>query len=115
MDGLEKAERESAQLIHETPDAFQPDGFAVRIEAARDHPLSLERLDGSGLTLMSSHPQTDDGPQDALVWVPFDKVTSFTQRIRAFTEDTDGGNPKQAPLGTVLEFAQEWFTRSRPI
>ncbi|MFM9480186.1 S8 family peptidase [Streptomyces scabiei] len=103
MDGLEEAERESAQLIHETPDAFQPDGFAVRIEAARDHPLSLERLDGSGLTLMSSHPQTDDGPQDALVWVPFDKVTSFTQRIHAFTEDTDGGNPKQAPLVANME------------
>ncbi|WP_189310141.1 S8 family peptidase [Streptomyces brasiliensis] len=103
MDGLEKAERESAQLIHETPDAFQPDGFAVRIEAARDHPLSLERLDGSGLTLMSSHPQTDDAPQDALVWVPFDKVTSFTQRIHAFTEDTDGGNPKQAPLVANME------------
>ncbi|MFE6365229.1 S8 family peptidase [Streptomyces sp. NPDC057806] len=103
MDGLEKAERESAQLIHETPDAFQPDGFAVRIESARDHPLSLERLDGSGLTLMSSHPQTDDAPQDALVWVPFDKVTSFTQRIHAFTEDTDGGNPKQAPLVANME------------
>ncbi|GJF20888.1 hypothetical protein SHO565_14520 [Streptomyces sp. HO565] len=103
VDGLEKAERESAQLIHETPDAFQPDGFAVRIEAARDHPLSLERLDGSGLTLMSSHPQTDDGPQDALLWVPFDKVTSFTQRIHAFTEDTDGGNPKQAPLVANME------------
>ncbi|WP_052808680.1 S8 family peptidase [Streptomyces cyaneogriseus] len=103
MDGLEKAERESAQLIHEIPDAFQPDGFAVRIEAARDHPLSLERLDGSGLTLMSSHPQTDDGPQDALVWIPFDRVTSFTQRIHAFTEDTDGGNPKQAPLVANME------------
>ncbi|MFI0154364.1 S8 family peptidase [Streptomyces lydicus] len=103
MDGLEEAKRESAQLIHETPEAFQPDGFAVRIEAARDHPLSLERLDGSGLTLMSSHPQTEDGPQDALVWVPFDKVTSFTQRIHAFTEDTDGGNPKQAPLVANME------------
>ncbi|MGW7520913.1 hypothetical protein ACWGJ2_35575 [Streptomyces sp. NPDC054796] len=103
MDGLEKAERESAQLIHEIPDAFQPDGFAVRIEAARDHPLSLERLDGSGLTLMSSHPQTDDGPQDALVWIPFDGVTSFTQRIHAFTEDADGGNPKQAPLVANME------------
>ncbi|MGA5088332.1 S8 family peptidase [Streptomyces pseudogriseolus] len=101
--GLETAERESAQLINEAPDAFQPDGFAVRIEAARDHPLSLERLDGSGLTLMSSHPQTDDGPQDALVWIPFDKVASFTQRIYAFTEDTDGGNPKQAPLVANME------------
>lgn len=103
VDGLETAERESVQLIQEMPDTFQPDGFAVRIEAARDHPLALERLDGSGLTLMSSHQQTDDAPQDALVWVPFDKVPSFTQRINAFTEDTDSGKPKQAALVANME------------
>ncbi|MCT7350655.1 MULTISPECIES: S8 family peptidase [Streptomyces] len=101
--GLETAERESAQLAQEIPAAFQPDGFAVRIEAAPDHLLVLERLDGSGLTLMSSHPQTDDGPQDAVVWIPFHKVASFTQRINAFTEDTDAGNPKQAPLVANME------------
>lgn len=44
---------------------------------------------------MSSHPQTDDRQQDALAWIPFDKVSSFTQRISAFTEDTDGGNPSR--------------------
>jgi hypothetical protein len=37
--GLETAEQESVRLGRETPEAFQPDGFAVRIEAARDHPL----------------------------------------------------------------------------
>ncbi|MFE3932453.1 S8 family peptidase [Streptomyces goshikiensis] len=103
VSGLETAERESAQLARDIPDAFQPDGFAVRIEAARDHPLTLERLDGSGLTLLSSRPQTADAPQDALVWIPFDKVASFTQRINDFTEDTDAGNPKQATLVANME------------
>ncbi|MFJ8536169.1 S8 family serine peptidase [Streptomyces sp. NPDC093591] len=63
----------------------------------------LERLDSAGLTLMSSHPQTDDRQQDALVWIPFDKVSSFAQRITAFTEDTDGGNPQQATLVANME------------
>ncbi|MEU8521673.1 hypothetical protein [Streptomyces sp. NBC_01216] len=58
MDGLETAEQESVRLAQETPDAFQPDGLAVRIEATRDHPLQLERLDGSGLTLMSTPART---------------------------------------------------------
>ncbi|MEU1511245.1 hypothetical protein ABZ490_03650 [Streptomyces sp. NPDC005811] len=101
--GLETAEQESAQLVQETAAALQPDGFAVRIKAARDHPLLLERLDGAGLTLMSSHPQTEDEPQDALVWVPFDKVASFTERIAAFTEDTEGGHPQQAALVANME------------
>ncbi|MEU8522218.1 S8 family peptidase [Streptomyces sp. NPDC048577] len=104
--GLETAEQESVRLVQETPEAIQPDGFAVRIEAARDHPLQLERLDGSGLTLMSSHPQTDDGQQDALVWIPFDKVSSFTQRITAFTQDTADGNPQQAALVANMEQIQ---------
>ncbi|MCX5601211.1 S8 family peptidase [Streptomyces phaeochromogenes] len=103
MTGLEAAEQESAQLVQETAAAFQPDGFAVRIEAARDHPLMLERLDGAGLTLMSSHPQTENEPQDALVWVPFDKVASFTERITAFTQNTEGGNPQQAALVANME------------
>ncbi|WP_158693127.1 S8 family peptidase [Streptomyces viridochromogenes] len=103
VDGLETAERESVQLVQEMPETLQPDGFAVRIEAARDHPLMLERLDSAGLTLMSSHPQTEDAQQDALVWIPFDKVSSFAQRITAFTEDTDGGNPQQATLVANME------------
>ncbi|MWA07249.1 S8 family serine peptidase [Actinomadura sp. LD22] len=106
VDGLETAEQEAARLVQEAPEAFQPDGFAVRIEAARDHPLMLERLDSAGLTLMSSHPQTDDAQQDAVVWIPFDKVPSFTQRINAFTEDTDGGKPKQAALVANMEQIQ---------
>ncbi|MER5369838.1 S8 family peptidase [Streptomyces sp. NPDC002722] len=105
-DGLETAQRESAQLIQGTPDTFQPDGFAVRIEAARNHPLMLERLDGAGLTLMSSHPQTEISQQDALVWIPFDKVSSFTQRITDFTRDTASGNPKQASLVANMEHIQ---------
>ncbi|QEV20736.1 S8 family peptidase [Streptomyces alboniger] len=106
VDGLETAEEESARLAQEAPDEFRPDGFAVRIEAARDHPLQLERLDGSGLTLMSSHPQTEDRQQDALVWIPFDKVASFTQRIAAFSQDTDDGNPQQAALVANMEQIQ---------
>ncbi|MFF3095020.1 hypothetical protein [Streptomyces cyaneofuscatus] len=81
VDGLEKARREATQSVQQTPEDRRPDGFAVRIGAARDHPLSLERLDASGLTLMSSHPQTENSQQDALVWIPFDKVALFTQRI----------------------------------
>ncbi|MFD5884526.1 S8 family peptidase [Streptomyces sp. NPDC060334] len=106
VDGLERAEREAVLLGQEVPDGYQPDGFAVRVEAARDHPLQLERLDGSGLTLMSSHPQTADRQQDALVWIPFDKVASFTQRITAFTQDTDDGNPQQAALVANMEQIQ---------
>ncbi|MFF8500756.1 S8 family peptidase [Streptomyces anulatus] len=106
VDGLEKARREATQSMQQTPEDRQPDGFAVRIEAARDHPLSLERLDASGLTLMSSHPQTEDSQQDALVWIPFDKVASFTQRIADFTDDTPGGNPKQAVLVANMEQVQ---------
>lgn len=55
---------------------------------------------------MSSHPQTDDGQQDALVWIPFDKVSSFTQRITAFTQDTADGNPQQAALVANMEQIQ---------
>jgi hypothetical protein len=106
VDGLETARREATQLMQQVPEDRQPDGFAVRIEAARDHPLSLERLDASGLTLMSSHPQTENTQQDALVWIPFDKVTSFTQRITDFTNNTPGGNPKQALLVANMEQVQ---------
>ncbi|WDT88976.1 hypothetical protein H0E86_23405 [Streptomyces sp. SCSIO-PteL053] len=106
MGGLATAHREATQLVQQTPEDRQPDGFAVRIEAARDHPLSLERLDASGLTLMSSHPQTENTPQDALVWIPFDKVASFSQRIADFTDNTPGGNPKQALLVANMEQVQ---------
>jgi hypothetical protein len=103
VDGLQTAGQEAAQLARGTPDAYQPDGFAIRVEAARDKSLTLDKFDGSGLTLLSSHPQTDDAPQDVLVWVPFDKVSSFTERITAFTQDTDSGNPQQAALVANME------------
>jgi len=106
VNGLETAEQEAAQLAQATPDAYQPDGFAIRVEAARDTSLMLEKFDSSGLTLLSSHPQTDDAPQDVLVWVPFDKVASFTERITAFALDTDRGNPQQAALVANMEQIQ---------
>lgn len=103
VNGLETAGQEAAQLARATPDAYQPDGFAIRVEAAPDQSLMLDRFDSSGLTLLSSHPQTDDAPQDVLVWVPFEKVASFTERITAFAQDTEGGNPKQAALVANME------------
>ncbi|MEC3997051.1 S8 family peptidase [Actinacidiphila sp. DG2A-62] len=63
----------------------------------------LEKFDSSGLTLLSSHPQTEDAPQDVMVWVPFDKVSSFAERITAFAQDTDSGNPQQAALVANME------------
>lgn len=68
--------------------SYQPDGFAIRVEAAQAQSLALEKFDVSGLTLLSSHPKTEDAPQDVLVWVPFDKVASFAERITAFTQNT---------------------------
>ncbi|WP_435174380.1 S8 family peptidase [Actinacidiphila sp. bgisy145] len=103
MDGLESAEQGAAQLAQAIPESYQPDGFAIRVEAAQGQSLALEKFDGSGLTLLSSRPKTDDAPQDVLVWVPFDKVASFAERITAFTQDTDRGNPQQAALVANME------------
>jgi hypothetical protein len=103
VDGLESAEQEAAQLAQAIPESYHPDGFAIRVEAAQGQSLALEKFDGSGLTLLSSHPKTDDAPQDVLVWVPFDRVASFAKRITAFTQDTNRGNPQQAALVANME------------
>ncbi|MDX2727702.1 S8 family peptidase [Streptomyces sp. PA03-2a] len=88
------------------PEPYRADGFAVRIEAAVGHALKLDALDNSGLTLMSVHPSTDQRPEDALVWLPYEKVEDFSRRIQQFTQDTNRGMPRQAALVANMETVQ---------
>jgi hypothetical protein len=104
--GLEQARDEAVDVRGEIPEPYRADGFAVRIEAAAGHALKLEALDSSGLTLMSVHPGTAQRPEDALVWVPYEKVGDLSRRIKEFTQNTDSGAPKQAPLVANMEKVQ---------
>jgi hypothetical protein len=104
--GLEQARNAAVDARDEIPEPYRADGFAVRIEAAAGHALKLEALDSSGLKLMSVHPGTDQRPEDAMVWVPYEKVGGLSRRIKQFTEDTDGGAPKQAVLVANMEKVQ---------
>ncbi|MFL1901128.1 S8 family peptidase [Streptomyces tauricus] len=104
--GLEQARDEAADVRGEVPEPYRADGFAVRVEAAVGHALTLEALDRSGLTLMSVHPPVDQSPEDALVWVPYEQVSDFSRRLREFTQNTTGGTPKQAALVANMERVQ---------
>ncbi|MBV9025833.1 MAG: S8 family peptidase [Streptomycetaceae bacterium] len=104
--GLEQARDEAAGIQSEVPEPYRADGFAVRIEAAAGHTLKLEALDTSGLTLMSVHPATDQHPEDALVWLPYEKVAAFSRRIQEFTQNTRNGTPRQAALVANMETVQ---------
>ncbi|MFF7947626.1 S8 family peptidase [Streptomyces griseorubiginosus] len=106
VSGLEQALDEAAGVQEEVPEPYRADGFAVRVEAAAGHALNLEALDGSGLTLMSVHPRSDQRPEDALVWLPYEKVADFSRRIQQFTQNTDSGTPQQAALVANMEAVQ---------
>lgn len=101
--GLEQAHDEAIEVGNEVREPYRADGFAVRIEAAAGHLLALEALDRAGLTLMSVHPQADQSPEDALVWVPYEKVADFSRRIQEFTQNTATGTPRQAALVANME------------
>lgn len=103
VDGLGQAREEAVDISDEVPQPYRADGFAIRIEAAAGHALKLDALDSSGLTLMSVHPQTDERPEDALVWLPYEKLAAFSRRIEQFTQDTASGVPKQAALVANME------------
>ncbi|MFF4802210.1 S8 family peptidase [Streptomyces sp. NPDC001351] len=104
--GLEQARDEAVDVRAEIPEPYRADGFAVRIEAAAGYNLTLEALDRSGLTLMSVHPPVDQNPEDALVWVPYEKMADFSRRIQEFTQNNPGGTPKQAALVANMESVQ---------
>ncbi|MFD7296756.1 S8 family peptidase [Streptomyces sp. NPDC059897] len=106
IDGLEQADAEAVEARDDVPEPYRADGFAIRIEAAPGQDLKLEALDNSGLTLMSVHPKTDERPEDALVWLPYEKVPAFSRRIQQFTQDTGSGAAKQAALVANMETIQ---------
>ncbi|MFI7139626.1 S8 family serine peptidase [Streptomyces massasporeus] len=104
--GLEQARGEAEDVRSNVPEPHRADGFAVRVEAAAGHALKLEALDSSGLTLMSVHPGTDQRPEDAVVWVPYEKVSDFSRRIQEFTQNTSSGTPRQAALVANMEMVR---------
>ncbi|GLV90745.1 hypothetical protein Slala04_21990 [Streptomyces lavendulae subsp. lavendulae] len=106
VDGLEQAREEAADAAGVVPNSYRADGFAVRVEAAAGQILNLDALNSSGLTLMSVHPSTEQRPEDALVWLPYEKVADFSRRIQQFTQDTNGGAPRQAALVANMESIQ---------
>ncbi|MEV0846543.1 S8 family peptidase [Streptomyces sp. NPDC049954] len=106
VDGLERARDEAVDVARVVPGPHRADGFAVRIEAATGHSLKLDALDSSGLTLMSVRPSTAQRPEEAVVWLPFEKVAGFSGRIGQFTRNTDSGTPRQAALVANMEKIQ---------
>ncbi|MER7877167.1 S8 family peptidase [Streptomyces solisilvae] len=106
VSGLEQARDEAVDVRSDVPEPYRADGFAVRVEAAAGHALRLEALDSSGLTLMSVHPSAGQRPEDALVWVPYEKVGDLSRRIEEFAQNTPGGAPKQASLVANMEKVQ---------
>ncbi|MFJ8747365.1 S8 family peptidase [Embleya sp. NPDC127516] len=97
------AKDEATEARNRVPEAHRADGFAVRVESARGHELDLKRLNSSKLTLMSVHPETPTGPEDALVWVPYGQVGNLVTSIGKFTQDTRRGNPQMASLVSNME------------
>ncbi|WP_406369667.1 S8 family peptidase [Streptomyces sp. NBC_00647] len=103
---MEQAQEEATEARNSAPEPYRADGFAIRIEAAAGHDLKLDALDNSGLTLMSVHPGTEQSPENAIVWLPYEKVADFSRRIQQFTQDTPTGAPKQAALVANMEAVQ---------
>ncbi|WP_052391134.1 S8 family peptidase [Streptomyces sp. NRRL B-24484] len=106
LDGLQQAQRDAVEDRRHIEQEHRPDGFAISVEAAEGHGLNLKALDSSGLTLLSARPATPGHPQDAVVWIPDGSVQTFANKISQFTQDTPGGNPKQAATVANIERIQ---------
>jgi hypothetical protein len=103
ISGLEDAQAEALGARESLDSRDRADGFAVRVEAAAEHELKLESLDKSGLTLMSVQEADDEGPQEAVVWVPDGSVPTLLRKIDEFTQNTQSGKPKNAALVANIE------------
>ncbi|MFJ9691389.1 S8 family peptidase [Kitasatospora sp. NPDC101183] len=95
LGGLKSAEEASATVREQVDPAERASGFAIRVEAAEGHDLDPDKLANSGLTLMSVRQATDSSPQEAVIWIPDERLPAFMDKISQFTENTSEGHPKQ--------------------
>jgi hypothetical protein len=109
LSGELEAARDAAQeKVAEVSPEIAANGFALSVEAWSDDPsykLAVQSLDTSGGKLLSVLPSTDQVPDRAVVWLPFDAVPAFFRKIEQFaTETTSRGVPRnQALVANIAE------------
>jgi hypothetical protein len=101
LGGLDEARQAATAERRDVPAQERASGFAIRVEAADNYEIEVDKLANAGLTLMSVHEATQDHPQDAVIWIPDGRVQAFAKKIRQFTQNTPAGKPKQAAVANV--------------